>query len=319
VKLLAMVLLLAVIPVIFLFSFLSGQFVDAAFGFDRPVLDWGAGWIGAATAGTMALGGLLGGAARLLHRQGRRRELASTRRPVRADVPPVLYLRPFDVDAAMAGLAPGVSLLTAEEQLREAFRAVGPLVAVGRPGEPVPELGAGRVYVGDRWQQVVLDLIMRARLVVLGIGPGEGLRWEVQQVTRLLPPQRLVLLLPADPGAYHESALALAGAFPRGLPAYPAGRQRMRMAVGAAVWFTPDWGPVAVLLGGRGRVQNSGSLETACVCGLRPVFTQLGVRWPGVALPGFCATRRGCLRGCGVVVAVFLLLVVTATVFVLLR
>ena len=256
-----MVLLIEVIPVVFLLAFLSDQFADAAFGFDPPVLDWPAGWIAAAAAATVALGGLLAG------RRGfstgavgapppRGGAAAGPPRRRTGALPQAVRVG----HRAMAGPAAGTSMLTAEEQLREAFHTVSPLVAVGRRGEPVPELGADRMYVGGRWQQAVVDLIMRSRLVVLGLGPGEGPRWEVEQVTRLLSPQRLMLLLPADPQAYHDSALALARSFPRGLPAYPAGRQRsggcgvvtavfLLMVAMVTVCCRPD----PLLTGSRGR------------------------------------------------------------------
>lgn len=315
-RLTARVLLVVGLGLVFAFAHFSSETIDALQG-ERTVPDWPPAAHGAVAAGSVLLAALLAAYARLLHRHGRRKRLATPSAP--SDVPPVLYLRPFDQDAAMGELGGQVSLLTYEEQLREAFRTVGPLVAIGRPGEPLPELGAGRVYVGDQWRAAVLDLIMRARLVVLGLGPGEGLRWEVERVTRLLPPQRLVLLLPADPAAYDASARALAGRFPGGLPRYPSGRSRLKLAVGAAVWFRPDWSPVAVLLGARRATFQNESLETACVIGLRPVYAQVGASWPGIRLPGIAATRRGCARGCLTVLAVFALLVLVITVVVLTR
>ena len=317
-RLTAYALLVVGLGLVSVFAHFTSETIDAMQG-ERTVPDWPPAAHGAvaAVAGVLAAG--LAGFARLLHRLGRRKR-AATRPAPPPDVPPVLYLRPFDQDAAMGELGGRVSMLTYEEQLREAFRTVGPLVAIGRPGELLPELGAGRVYVGDdRWRAAVLDLIMRARLVVLGLGPGEGLRWEVERATRLLPPQRLVLLLPADPAVYDASARALAGSFPHGLPRYPAGRSARQLAVGAAVWFRPDWNPVAVLLGARRAFFQNESLETACVIGLRPVYAQLGASWPGVRLPGVAATRRGCARGCLGVLAGFALLVLVITIFVLAR
>jgi hypothetical protein len=309
-------LLVVGLVLVFAFAHFSSETIDAIQG-ERTVPDWPPAAHGAAAAGAVLLAALSAASARLLHRLGRRKRLA-TPAPPPPDVPPVLYLRPFDQDAAMGELGGQVSLLTYEEQLREAFRTVGPLVAIGRPGEPLPELGAGRLYVGDdRWRAVVLDLLGRARLVVLGLGPGEGLRWEVERATRLLPAQRLVLLLPSDPGAYDASVRLLAGHFPRGLPPYPGGRSARRFAVGAAVWFRPDWTPVAVLLGARRALLQNESLETACVIGLRPVYAQVGASWPGIRLPGIAATRRGCARGCLGALALFVLLALVVTVVVL--
>lgn len=118
--------------------------------------------------------------------------------------PPVLYLRSFADDGTQlldAELGPiarrWVTLLalpTAEEQSTAALDAVGPVVAIGKPGEPLPELGAARLYVGDdRWQAEVLALLDRAALVVLRIGSSPGLLWEIEQSLARLPRRRLVL------------------------------------------------------------------------------------------------------------------------------
>ncbi len=62
----------------------------------------------------------------------------------------------------------------------------------------------------------------RARLIILGLGLGAGIRWEIEQAVRLLPPQRLVLL-PSDAQSCASALAGLAPLFPRGLPEYPAG------------------------------------------------------------------------------------------------
>jgi len=84
--------------------------------------------------------------------------------------PPVVYLRSFQDDSVEAegtlsaervanmGAVGGAILavldyeggtMTEEEQLAEALRDVGPFVAVGKPGEKLPQLGAARMYLQD--------------------------------------------------------------------------------------------------------------------------------------------------------------------------
>jgi hypothetical protein len=47
-----------------------------------------------------------------------------------------------------------------EEYLRAEILKAGPFVAVGRPGDPLPQLGANRLYVDDAdWQAAVLRLM----------------------------------------------------------------------------------------------------------------------------------------------------------------
>lgn len=120
---------------------------------------------------------------------------------------PVLYLRGFgdDPDAAVVDELPGalsaglLSIHSREEHLIGALGAFGPVVAVGRPGEQLPHLGAARFYLpGDDWQGGVLRLMDLAQLIVLRLGDGDGVWWEVDQACATQPPGKLVLLVPGD-------------------------------------------------------------------------------------------------------------------------
>ena len=98
----------------------------------------------------------------------------------------VLYLRSFQVDNQ-----------TPEQQIANAFSKVGKVVAIGHPGEALPKLGAFRIYVRGRdWQDVVADLMGRAKGVILQAGQTEGLRWELEKVLRHVSPHQLALFLP---------------------------------------------------------------------------------------------------------------------------
>ncbi|MFG1699749.1 hypothetical protein [Nonomuraea sp. NPDC049309] len=128
----------------------------------------------------------------------------------------VLYLRPFASDALQnspqrvpwRGLMPLARLLvtgrTEEERIAAALkRRVSPLVAVGQPGETLPYVGATRLYLPlNDWQAPVRELMRRARMVVLSLGPGEGTMWELREAFRTLPPERLILLVPMDREEY---------------------------------------------------------------------------------------------------------------------
>jgi len=118
----------------------------------------------------------------------------------------IVYLRSF-ADAAAAGL-PGAdrggllyafATATEEEQLMRVLSEAGPTIALGRPGESLPELGARRVYVEDAvWQSTITEWLKAARLTVLRVGGSAGLLWELEMVRGLLAPDRLVLLIPRD-------------------------------------------------------------------------------------------------------------------------
>lgn len=81
------------------------------------------------------------------------------------------------------------------------------LVAIGRPGERLPELGAARTYYpDDDWQDAVRVTAARSAAVLLVAGRTEGLAWEVEQLRAWgLLNKTLVLLPPeSDPDAARD-------------------------------------------------------------------------------------------------------------------
>jgi hypothetical protein len=115
---------------------------------------------------------------------------------------PVIYLRSFTVDKPLSrrprALGRVFSSRTEEEQLAEALREMGPVVAIGRPGERLPRLGAARIYVEDAdWQQQILAWFKRAALVVIHVPPNPtmGVAWETDRSLSTVALPRLVFLL----------------------------------------------------------------------------------------------------------------------------
>ncbi|WP_329400475.1 transferase [Streptomyces lydicus] len=155
---------------------------------------------------------------------------------------PVLYLRSFaddDTAAQVDDSAGFVSVHSREEQFTGALGAVGPVIAVGRPGEPLPRLGAARFYLPlDDWQPTVLRLMELSQLVVLRLGLGEGLWWEVQQARATQPARKLVLLAP---GGVPELV--------QRLEQHLSAPSRLAEVVGSDPWtgavitFDPEWTP----------------------------------------------------------------------------
>lgn len=113
---------------------------------------------------------------------------------------PVLYLRPFEAE----------TVLTVQERVlaRIMDREVGPFVAIGNPGDRLPQLGAARFYERDfagdgrDWQVFVREMLLRARLVFIVPGRTVGLAWEIAQCREILRPERLVVLVPGGLDAY---------------------------------------------------------------------------------------------------------------------
>ncbi|MFF7183942.1 hypothetical protein ACFZAR_01645 [Streptomyces sp. NPDC008222] len=244
------------------------------------------------------LTGRLGRRLRIVGRQLLTRDVADLTASDRR--PPVLYLRTFGTDAVAAAshdpfsspafsdpsseiFAQDQQVVTGEEQLARALRPIGPVVAVGDPKERLPRLGAARMYVGDDWQQVVLDLMGRARLVVVGTGFNAGVLWELEKARETLPPERLVLVVTLDPDAYDSFRRVTADLFgAKPLPAWPDGRATVRTAFRGAVHFDEDWTPRLVPFG-RGWAENR-PLEVQFTHGLRVVYERCGTHWPGVTL-----------------------------------
>lgn len=117
---------------------------------------------------------------------------------------PILYLRSFNIDAqlgmvswsqrALTALLAAYTPPTAEQQLTYFFRKLGPVIAFGRPGEKIPELGAARFYVSmDSWQERVADVVRVSQLIVWASGTSEGLRWELSYLMKSVAPGQLVL------------------------------------------------------------------------------------------------------------------------------
>nr|WNW40447.1 transferase [Streptomyces sp. Li-HN-5-13] len=214
------------------------------------------------------------GAGVLLLRWARPRAARSAARALLADGrAPVLYLRSFADDATSAraddsGMA--VNVHTREEEFAAALGAFGPMIAVGRPGEPLPLLGAARFYLPlDDWKPTVLQLMAASRLIVLRLGAGDGLWWEVGQAMATQPARKLVLLAEGD---LAEVARRLDGYLPA--------PSRLVEAVGGArrasvvVTFGSDWAPRAYPVGpGTGVGPPAGRVRRA-VRTMRSVYAE---------------------------------------------
>jgi hypothetical protein len=72
---------------------------------------------------------------------------------------------------------------------------VGPVVAIGRPGERLPELGAARLYAADdQWRDRVSSLVRHARVVLIRAGNTPNLWWEIEQTMIAVPASRVILV-----------------------------------------------------------------------------------------------------------------------------
>jgi hypothetical protein len=160
--------------------------------------------------------------------------------------PPVVYLRSFADDSKAAnrlGLAADLKVDSEEGEIAEIVRSVGPLVAIGRPGEELSYYGAARIYVGDGdWHEHVRKLLSQAKLVIVRAGETAGLSWEIGECAKTVEPRRLIILVPLSRRGYEDFRAIAAPLFPCRLPEYT-GRRVGETTLRAIVYFDADWDP----------------------------------------------------------------------------
>jgi len=202
----------------------------------------------------------------------------------------VLYLRSFRTDVSTSFKVLQSGLTTDEEQLADVLRPFGDLIAIGRPGEPLPIPGATRMYATDsEWKSVVLDRMRSAPLVVIRAGTGEGLLWELgQAVLNLNPENVLILVLDISVKEYAAFVDQVKAKFGLSLPAiqpispmravidYRENPSKVRQGfISFSGGWTPEFLPIpsTVIRLGYNDLKKSFNLA------LRPVFERNGVAW----------------------------------------
>jgi tetratricopeptide (TPR) repeat protein len=194
--------------------------------------------------------------------RGRKLKAISAQALVAADQrPPVVYLRSFKDDAAAAsnpfqnvlGVATFIfGMSTEEEQLAEAFSGIGPFIAIGKPGEKLPQVGAARMYVGnEEWHDCISGWMASAQLVVLRAGRTDGFWWEVKRAGEVVGPARILFLVPFGRKRYEEFRERAETLLPCRLPRLPRGRSFSLGRLRAIICFAPDWTPQIVRLKAR--------------------------------------------------------------------
>lgn len=171
--------------------------------------------------------------------------------------PPIVYLRPFDADDTdnvrpeLSDYFSGKGTFqeafgaSEEEQLAVAMNELGPFVAIGRPYDVLPKLGAARIRVSDEeWKAKVAEWVSRAQLIVVRVGLTEGVQWEITHIVEHTPPEKLVLLLPFATGmGYDDFRFLTRDIFKRNLPEIKRRRWIAPLSVSGLIYFSADWEP----------------------------------------------------------------------------
>lgn len=121
---------------------------------------------------------------------------------------PVVFLRTFLQDARRAPVQTANPLLgwltgigrprTLDEVLLEHASPYGPVIAIGDPDDPIPPLGAARIFVSHNdWRGVVTGLAASAKVVVMCPTETEGVRWELDHIVNTGAQARTIYLASA--------------------------------------------------------------------------------------------------------------------------
>ena len=219
--------------------------------------------------------------------------------------PPVLYLRSFEAEAVTRRtfrwwwlISPAWlwDLTSEEEYLAKALNVIGPTIAIGKPGEELPELGAARLYVGhNEWRQTVKSYSERSKLVVLRLGETPGFWWELENALKTLRPENLLLIVPFNREQYDAFCARAKDHFVHPLPKYVDSRKLLRgtKSLRGMIYFKPDWTPVyidlrSVVVPWKFTIRTLAKkwLLRKLIFGLRPVVEEVAPPWrPPSLLP----------------------------------
>lgn len=192
----------------------------------------------------------------------------------------VLYLRSFKDDNTASRM---VGWSTEEEHIASVFQEVAPFVTVGLSKSELPETGAARFYLGEKWKDEVLELIDEAIILVLRIGEGEGFLWEAEQVFRgkVISLERIVLLVPYDTKGYERFREHLERLAQITLPPSPTGH--MVGSIIGYIYFLKDCTPVYMpfrRLPGTGGLRELPDARRNFKYSFKPFFDQIGIEQP---------------------------------------
>lgn len=198
---------------------------------------------------------------------------------------PVVYLRSFNSDAegafgAASFLPFGLSdLVSEEEYLAKALNDIGPVIAIGRPGEKLPQLGAVRKYVKDEhWQSEVSKLLENSRLVVIRIGLSKGILWEIDACMKLLKPKQLVLMVPKDLDQYEVFKNNVNEIMRYPLPKVNKKKAFRAGSINGLIYFDKEWQPHYKHMSRIPLIYKQ-TLNSAYKFTLQPIYNQLELEW----------------------------------------
>ncbi len=140
---------------------------------------------------------------------------------------PVLYLRSY----ATEDQTDSRTGRRIEELTTANLRNLGPVIAIGRPGELLPKLGAARMSVKpEAWKSEAHRLMELSQLIVFQAGFTDGLLWELGEASKLAEAKPILICAPVPREGsvtnkqqqYERFLRALANSFPAAAALLPA-------------------------------------------------------------------------------------------------
>lgn len=121
--------------------------------------------------------------------------------------PPILLLRSFRDESRLAHeseirfLSSSRShMRSVEEQVTDRLWRFGPVIAIGRPGDPKSPLGAAREYLRSKddneWKRFIRQLVPQCAAVLMVAGSTDGLAWEADHILNGGSGDRLLIVIP---------------------------------------------------------------------------------------------------------------------------
>lgn len=174
-----------------------------------------------------------------------RRMLRSSGGEVALSSSHIVYLRAFGDDSVTERFSSPVDLFSEEEQLALAFHKVGPVTAIGRPGQKLPPLGATRLYVEEKkdWHLVVREAIQKSQIVILRSGITSGLLWELTEVIESVAPERLLIVISSHQVISRLFLSQLQDKLKIQLPVIDIKQKAQDCTIAGFLHFDSDWAP----------------------------------------------------------------------------
>ncbi|WP_350287588.1 hypothetical protein [uncultured Croceitalea sp.] len=207
----------------------------------------------------------------------------------------VLYLRSFSDDyitskTQTAYQVRGIDLpqmTTEEEILAEEFNRFGKFISAANPNTNIPNPGAIQISFEEKaWKEKIKSLMKTSEFVIIRIGQGEHLKWEIDQAIALVPPQRLLILIPMNEDVFREFQEKLKLDHNLALPNLDISVFYGNTTLSAILYFNKSMVPKISICQDAGyRSSASKPLKPILRYALKPIYNQLDILWNPPRLP----------------------------------